>query len=70
MNHFLFDEYKFFQLYYPARELVMIGYLFGSLIRHSLIDYIPLGIAMRYIVDATLIQIYISLASRPSVASR
>jgi len=52
MIHFLFDEYKFFQSYYPARELAMTGYLFGSLIRHSLIDYIPLGIAMRYIVDA------------------
>ncbi|KDR81370.1 hypothetical protein GALMADRAFT_239234 [Galerina marginata CBS 339.88] len=52
MIHFLFDEYKFFQSYYPARELAMTGYLFGSLIRHSLIDYIPLGIAMRYILDA------------------
>ncbi len=30
----------------------MTGYLFGSLIRQSLIDYIPLGIAMRYILDA------------------
>ncbi|KAF8964122.1 Not1-domain-containing protein [Flammula alnicola] len=38
--------------YYPARELAMTGYLFGSLIRHSLIEYIPLGIAMRYILDA------------------
>jgi CCR4-NOT transcription complex subunit 1 len=28
--HFLFDEYKFFQSYYPARELAMTpGYLFG-----------------------------------------
>lgn len=52
MIHFLFDEYKFFQSYYPARELAMTGYLFGSLIRHSLIEYIPLGIAMRYIIDA------------------
>jgi len=52
MIHFLFDEYKFFQSYYPARELAMTGYLFGSLIRHSLIEYIPLGIAMRYILDA------------------
>jgi CCR4-NOT transcription complex subunit 1 len=52
MIHFLFDEYKFFQSYYPARELAMTGYLFGSLIRHSLIDHIPLGIAMRYILDA------------------
>lgn len=52
MLHFLFDEYKFFQSYYPARELSMTGYLFGSLIQHSLIDYIPLGIAIRYIIDA------------------
>jgi CCR4-NOT transcription complex subunit 1 len=52
MIHFLFDEYKFFQSYYPPRELAMTGYLFGSLIRHSLIDYLPLGIAMRYIIDA------------------
>jgi CCR4-NOT transcription complex subunit 1 len=29
----------------------MTGYLFGSLIRHSLIDHISLGIAMRYILD-------------------
>ncbi|KAG5220818.1 negative regulator of transcription [Salix suchowensis] len=52
MLHFLFDEYKFFQSYYPARELSMTGYLFGSLIQHQLIDYIPLGIAIRYILDA------------------
>jgi len=52
MIHFLFDEYKFFQVYYPARELAMTGYLFGSLIQHSLIEYIPLGIAIRYILDA------------------
>ncbi|KII88902.1 hypothetical protein PLICRDRAFT_109994 [Plicaturopsis crispa FD-325 SS-3] len=52
MLHFLFDEYKFFQSYYPARELAMTGYLFGSLIQHYLIDYIPLGIAIRYIIDA------------------
>ncbi|KAF9036996.1 Not1-domain-containing protein [Hymenopellis radicata] len=52
MLHFLFDEYKFFQSYYPARELSMTGYLFGSLIHHQLIDSIPLGIAMRYVLDA------------------
>ncbi|TFK67891.1 Not1-domain-containing protein [Pluteus cervinus] len=52
MIHFLFDEYKFFQLFYPPRELAMTGYLFGSLIQHQLIDYIPLGIAIRYIIDA------------------
>lgn len=52
MLHFLFDEYKFFQNYYPARELAMTGYLFGSLIQHQLVDYIPLGIAIRYVLDA------------------
>ncbi|KAH7889967.1 Not1-domain-containing protein [Phlebopus sp. FC_14] len=52
MLHFLFDEYKFFQSYYPARELAMTGYLFGSIILHELVDFIPLGIAIRYIVDA------------------
>ena len=52
MLHFLFDEYKFFQVYYPPRELAMTGYLFGSLIQHQLVDYIPLGIAIRYVLDA------------------
>ncbi|KAF8636597.1 hypothetical protein AX17_003407 [Amanita inopinata Kibby_2008] len=52
MLHFLFDEYKFFQSFYPTRELMMTGYLFGSLIRHQLVEYIPLGIAIRYILDA------------------
>jgi CCR4-NOT transcription complex subunit 1 len=52
MLHFLFDEYKFFQSFYPPRELAMTAYLFGSLIQHQLVDYIPLGIAIRYIIDA------------------
>lgn len=52
MLHFLFDEYKFFQSYYPARELAMTAYLFGSIIYHELVDFIPLGIAIRYVVDA------------------
>ncbi|EIN07655.1 CCR4-Not complex component [Punctularia strigosozonata HHB-11173 SS5] len=52
MLHFLFDEYKFFQAYYPARELAMTGYLFGSLIQYELVDYIPLGIAIRCVMDA------------------
>ena len=51
MLYFLFDEYKFFQSY-PARELAMIGYLFGSIIQHELVDLIPFGIALRYVVDA------------------
>ncbi|KAI0807086.1 Not1-domain-containing protein [Fomes fomentarius] len=52
MLHFLFDEYKFFQSYYPPRELAMTGYLFGSLIQYQLVDFIPLGIAIRYVLDA------------------
>ncbi|TFY80432.1 hypothetical protein EWM64_g3578 [Hericium alpestre] len=52
MLHFLFDEYKFFQTWYPARELAMTGYLFGSIIQFELVDYIPLGIAIRYVIDA------------------
>lgn len=52
MLHFLFDEYRFFQSDYPPRELAMTGYLFGSLIQYQLVDYIPLGIAIRYVVDA------------------
>ncbi|KAI0646780.1 Not1-domain-containing protein [Trametes meyenii] len=52
MLHFLFDEYKFFQHCYPPRELAMTGYLFGSLIQYELVDFIPLGIAIRYVLDA------------------
>lgn len=52
MLHFLFDEYKFFQSFYPTRELSMTGYLFGSIIQHQLVEYIPLGIAIRYVLDA------------------
>ncbi|KAL1947536.1 hypothetical protein VTO73DRAFT_13260 [Trametes versicolor] len=52
MLHFLFDEYKFFQHCYPPRELAMTGYLFGSLIQFQLVDFIPLGIAIRYVLDA------------------
>ncbi|KAB5596094.1 CCR4-NOT transcription complex subunit 1 [Ceratobasidium theobromae] len=50
--HTLFDEYRFFARYYPPRELQMTGYLFGSLIKYQLVDYIPLGIAIRYVLDA------------------
>ncbi|EJD02104.1 Not1-domain-containing protein [Fomitiporia mediterranea MF3/22] len=52
MLHFLFDEYKFFQTFYPPRELAMTGYLFGSIIQQQLVDYIPLGIAIRYVIDS------------------
>ena len=52
MLHFLFNEYKFFQSYYPARELTMTGYLFGSIIQHKLVDLIPFRIVLPYVIDA------------------
>ncbi|KAN0062874.1 CCR4-NOT core subunit cdc39 [Thecaphora frezii] len=52
MVHTLFDEYRWFEMYYPPRELAMTAVVFGSLIQHQLIDYIPLGIAIRYVLDA------------------
>ena len=52
MVHTLFDEHRWFELYYPPRELLMTAVVFGSLIQYSLIDSIPLGIAIRYVLDA------------------
>lgn len=52
MVHTLFDEHRWFELYYPPRELLMTAVVFGSLIQYQLIDSIPLGIAIRYVVDA------------------
>lgn len=52
MVHTLFDEYRWFELYYPPRELLMTAAVFGALIQHRLIDGIPLGIAIRYVLDA------------------
>ena len=52
MLHFLFEKYKFFQNCYPPYKLAMTRYLFGSLIQHQLVDYILLGIAIRYILNA------------------
>ena len=49
--YFLFDEYNFFQSY-PACELAMIGYLFGSIIQHEMVDLILFRIVLRYVVDA------------------
>lgn len=47
----LFDEYKFFSTY-PSKELNLTASLFGSLIREQLIGYVPLGIGVRYVLDA------------------
>ncbi|WFD05251.1 CCR4-NOT core subunit cdc39 [Malassezia vespertilionis] len=52
MVHTLFDEHRWFELYYPPRELLMTAVVFGSLIQHQLINAIPLGIAIRYVLDA------------------
>ncbi|PWY99362.1 Not1-domain-containing protein [Testicularia cyperi] len=52
MVHTLFDEYRWFEMYYPPRELEMTAVVFGSLIQYQLIDFIPLGIAIRYVLDA------------------
>lgn len=51
MLHSLFDEYRFFADY-PLSALSITAVLFGSLIQHQLLAYIPLGIALRYILDA------------------
>ncbi|GAA5970047.1 hypothetical protein JCM3765_004764 [Sporobolomyces pararoseus] len=49
--HGLFDEHRFFNTY-PLNELSLTAYLFGDLIQYHLIDFIPLGIAVRYVLDA------------------
>ncbi|KAG0182584.1 hypothetical protein DFQ29_003364 [Apophysomyces sp. BC1021] len=51
MIHDLFDEYHFFPQY-PDKELAIAGVLFGSLIQHHLVSYVPLGIALRCVLDA------------------
>lgn len=51
MLHNLFDEYKFFDRY-PEKELSITSTLFGALIQHQIVSYMPLGIALRYVLDA------------------
>jgi CCR4-NOT transcription complex subunit 1 len=51
MIHNLFDEYSFFPKY-PDKELSITSILFGSLIQNRLVSYVPLGIALRYVLDA------------------
>lgn len=51
MIHNLFDEYRFFPKF-PEKELQITAVLFGSLIQHQLISYIPLGMALRYVLEA------------------
>ena len=49
--HNLFDEYKFFRRY-PDNFLAITSLLFGALIQHQIVSYMPLGIALRYVLDA------------------
>ncbi|TPX41510.1 hypothetical protein SeLEV6574_g06049 [Synchytrium endobioticum] len=49
--HNLFDEYKFFPRY-PDNYLAITSMLFGALIQHQIVSYMPLGIALRYVLDA------------------
>ncbi|GEM11861.1 CCR4-NOT transcription complex subunit 1 [Rhodotorula toruloides] len=49
--HGLFDEHRFFNTY-PPKELALTASLFGDLIQYHLIDFVPLGIAVRYVLDA------------------
>ena len=49
--HTVFDEYKFYPEY-PARELKITAHLFGSIIQHRLVENVPLGIAIRYVLSS------------------
>ncbi|KAG2174664.1 hypothetical protein INT44_006928 [Umbelopsis vinacea] len=51
MIHNLFDEFHFFSKY-PDKELAITSVLFGCLIQHHLVSFVPLGIALRYVLDA------------------
>lgn len=51
MIHNLFDEYQYFHGY-PEKELALTATIFGILIQYQLISYVPLGIALRCIMDA------------------
>jgi CCR4-NOT transcription complex subunit 1 len=51
MIHNLFDEYLFFPKY-PEKELSITSVLFGSLIQHKLVAYVPLGIALRCVLES------------------
>jgi len=47
----LFEEYKFFPQY-PDKELHITAQLFGGIIEHSLVAMIPLGLALRFVLEA------------------
>jgi hypothetical protein len=47
----LFEEYKYFPQY-PEQELRVTAQLFGGIIEHGLVTMIPLGLALRFVLDA------------------
>ncbi len=47
----LFDEYRFFSKY-PDNELALTATIFGAIIRHGLISHVPLGVGLRYVLEA------------------
>jgi CCR4-NOT transcription complex subunit 1 len=51
MIHNLFDEYRFFPKY-PDKELSITAVLFGALIQNQLVSFLPLGVALRHVLDA------------------
>lgn len=47
----LFDEYRFFAMY-PDNELILTATTFGLIIKHQLISHVPLGVGLRYVLEA------------------
>jgi len=46
----LFEEYKYFPQY-PEKELFITAQLFGGIIEHGLVTMVPLGLALRFVLD-------------------
>ena len=47
----LFEEYKYFPQY-PQKELYITAQLFGGIIEQGLVTMVPLGLALRFVLDA------------------
>ncbi|XP_064089393.1 CCR4-NOT transcription complex subunit 1-like [Macrobrachium nipponense] len=47
----LFEEYKFFPTY-PDKELFTTARLFGGIIEQGLVEYMALGVALRFVMEA------------------
>ncbi|KAG0726555.1 CCR4-NOT transcription complex subunit 1 [Chionoecetes opilio] len=47
----LFEEYRFFPTY-PDKELFTTARLFGGIIEQGLVEYMALGVALRYVMEA------------------